>query len=204
MRKEAEVTTEVLLRRNRDLRTQYSTPLIKWFEATMSRADRYKMGLMSMDEFNEWQEDLAAGKEDEIDAFIIGDGAGESAPKDMASEAEEKTNHTFWEDDDGDRENLDQDSYEAFLAQNGLNVSNMNALDIDSLMQDDKIVLDPEDSGDTTEDEDSIDSDDTVTDISEEDSATESSEEQNIGENIDDTTSSDSANAPVEEDIASE
>lgn len=119
MGKGVEITNDMLIKRNKDLRCRYISPLIKWYQATMSKEEKYKLGLMTYDEYLEWQEELA------------------NAPEELESadtEGSESVNHTFWEDDDGDRENLSSDSYSDFLAENGLDISNKNTVNVDELL----------------------------------------------------------------------
>lgn len=87
---------------------------------------------MSYEEFIEWQNELMeAEKEREENAALEGVGVGsESAPN---SDAAETIYHTFWEGDVADRENISNASYEEFLAQNGIDVSNANAVNLDAI-----------------------------------------------------------------------
>ena len=136
--------------RNRELRTKYKSPLIKWYQATMTKEEKYKLGMMTVDEYYEWQAELAAEEEakkaeeahsDEkkpdhgkLTAYL--EKLVAAGPvKDSEDSEEEHKNHTFWEDDDGDRSNMSNDSYAAFLAQNGVDVSNSNTVDFSALLK---------------------------------------------------------------------
>lgn len=88
---------------------KYRSPLIKWFHTTMTKEEKYKLGLLSYDEYAEWQKELEA------------------------EEKPDNTPNTFWKDDTETRDNISQESYEDFLANNSIDVSNKTAVDFDSL-----------------------------------------------------------------------
>lgn len=112
MKRGIEIPNEILIKRNRALRNQYHSPLLKWYSTNMSYEDKYKFGYLTQDEFVLWQEELAREAE------------------------EEKVNHTFWENDTEDRKNMSEDSYENFLNENGVDVRNKNRVDVDAMLKD--------------------------------------------------------------------
>ena len=91
-------------------RPKYQSPLIKWYQTPMTYEQKYRLGLLTLEEYEEWQRQLA---EEEKAA---------SQPS------------TFWGNDDGDRENLASDAYNDFLNANNIDISNNNSVDIDSLL----------------------------------------------------------------------
>lgn len=93
---------------------KYSSPLIKWFQTTMEPEVKYRLGLMTYEEYETWQAELAAEERRRLRA--------ESGQAD-----------TFWSDDEEARENLSTNDYSDFLSQNGIDVSNKTALDFEAL-----------------------------------------------------------------------
>ena len=91
------------------------TTIIKRYQIDYSYEQKYKLGIITAAEFMVWQSELAQ----------------------KASE-DEKTphkNHTFWEDDEGVRENVSNAEYDNFLAQNQIDVSNTTSFDFDALIR---------------------------------------------------------------------
>ena len=120
MKSDVIVSNEAQLKANRDLRTKYDSPLIKWYDTNMTKTEKYKFGLMTYDEFVAWQQELH-------EKMLNGELDTDDSSTDTSDTG--STNHTFWEDDDGDRENISADDYAAFLAANNIDVSNKNAID---------------------------------------------------------------------------
>ena len=146
MKNVVSVTNEILLQRNRELRTRYTSPLIKWYQATMTKEEKFKLGMMTYEEFNEWQEELAqeealkaeeeAAKAESTNEDIKDADNNETSSEESAAiSTPESTNHTFWEDDTEDRDNLSNASYEEFLKSNGLDVSNKNTVNVEAIME---------------------------------------------------------------------
>lgn len=114
----------------------------------MTKEDKFKLGLMGYEEYMEWQEELAeeAARQAELEAMgaaaeellgeigNLGEGVSESTESEKPATEKKSGNHTFWEDDDGDRENVSKEEFDNFLAQNSIDVSNSTAIDIDSLL----------------------------------------------------------------------
>ena len=120
MKNDVVVSYEAQLKVNRELRTKYDSPLIKWYDTNMTKTEKYKFGLMTYDEFVAWQQELH-------EKMLNGELDTDDSSTDTSDTG--STNHTFWEDDDGDRENISADDYAAFLAANNIDVSNKNAID---------------------------------------------------------------------------
>lgn len=119
MKKDIDPSYEAQLRSNRDLRAKYESPLIKWYDTNLTKYEKYKWGYMTYDEYVLWQKELLEKQQ-----------AGElESELDDSSDSNTSGSHTFWEDDDGDRENISASDYEAFLAANNIDVSNKNAID---------------------------------------------------------------------------
>lgn len=118
MGKDIDPSYEAQLRSNRDLRTKYESPLIKWYDTNLTKYEKYQWGYMTYDEYVLWQQELLERQQ-----------AGELDLDDSSDSDTTSGNHTFWEDDEGDRENISASDYEAFLAANNIDVSNKNAID---------------------------------------------------------------------------
>ena len=142
MRKPDEITVETLIKRNRALRLEYNSPLVKWYQVKLTKRQRYEMGLMSYEEYQEWQEELAAreaaaNEQEQTESEPVADDETYQISYDESRfEQQEPVNHTFWEGEEADRENVSQGSYEQFLQENGIDVSNKNSVDIEKLMED--------------------------------------------------------------------
>ncbi len=91
----------------------YAT-IIKRFQIDYSNEQKYKLGIMSMEEYVAWQIQLQQMEQE-----------GENAPK---------QNHTFWEQDEVERLNISNEAYDDFLAQNKIDVSNNAMVDIDAII----------------------------------------------------------------------
>ena len=96
-----------------------SDTIIKRGRIQYSYAEKYKLGFISPQEFYLWQQELMEQK----------------ALEDKSAAKEERRDHTFWEDDEGDRANVSDSEYDKFLRENGLDVSNNNAVDVNALIQ---------------------------------------------------------------------
>jgi len=97
---------------------KYKSPLIKWYNTSMTYEEKYKLGLLTYPEYLEWQKELA-----------------EEAAKKEAAETEATSMHsdTFWQNDTTDRSNISSDEYNDFLNNNNIDVSNKTAVDFDAL-----------------------------------------------------------------------
>lgn len=95
--------------------------IIKWYQVKESYEDKYRFGHMTIQEYNEWMEELK-NKAEEEEAKKDGPGTGATAGK------------TFWQDDNGKRLNMSSSDYTDFLSQNNINVSNSATVDIESLL----------------------------------------------------------------------
>lgn len=101
------------------------TSIIKRFQIDYSYAEKYKLGIITFDEFQIWQAELAKEREGQAEE---GDYLDE-----LINGAVSQKNHTFWENDTSDRLNVSSDAYGEFLLANNLDVSNVNAVDFDAL-----------------------------------------------------------------------
>ena len=81
------------------------THLIKRYQIDYSYEQKFKLGIMTPAEYAH-----------------------------KAAQSSGKKDHTFWEDDEGVRENVSDRDYETFLAMNNLDVSNENAVDVAALL----------------------------------------------------------------------
>jgi len=86
---------------------KYRSPLIKWYQTTMTKEEKFKLGLLTYEEYLEWQEELARNANGDSD--------------------------TFWRNDDANRENLSKEEYDDFLANNSIDIANKSAVDFDAL-----------------------------------------------------------------------
>ena len=88
---------------------KYKSPLIKWYQTSMSYEEKYRLGLLTYAEYQAWQAELAA------------------------QAASDNSSDTFWKNDDEIRENISSDDYSDFLSANSIDVSNKTNVDFDSL-----------------------------------------------------------------------
>ncbi len=95
----------------------YST-IIKRYQIDYSFEQKYKLGIMTPSEYMAWQAQLF-----------------EEAQKKQSEAAAGRKDHTFWEDDEGVRENVSDADYNSFLSTNGLDVSNNAMVDIDAIIR---------------------------------------------------------------------
>lgn len=123
MKKEVNVTYDAQFKVNRELRSRYVSPLIKWYDTNMSKSERYRYGLMGYDEFVAWQQEAAAKQaaEEEAEATTTASSTSDSG-------AGTSYGHTFWEDDEGDRQNISDKEYMEFLAKNNIDIGSKSAL----------------------------------------------------------------------------
>ncbi len=89
--------------------------VIKRFQIDYSYEQKYKMGILSMEEYVAWQIQLSQK-------------AQEAQPK------QEHIDHTFWERDEKERRNIPENEYEEFLLNNQVDVRNRTTLDMDSII----------------------------------------------------------------------
>ena len=95
------------------------THLIKRYQIDYSYEQKFKLGIMTPAEYYAWQNELYLKAQEEAQ---------------KAAQSSGKKDHTFWEDDEGVRENVSDRDYETFLAMNNLDVSNENAVDVAALL----------------------------------------------------------------------
>ena len=88
--------------------------LIKLYQQKLTYEDKYKLGILTYPEYIQWQQELAE-QEKEKKKESASDGA------------------TFWSADGGNRDNISNDDYKDFLAQNNIDVHNSSYVDFDSL-----------------------------------------------------------------------
>ncbi len=96
--------------------------IIKRYQIDYSFEQKFKLGIITGPEYMAWQAQLYE----------------ESLQKEEKSE---KKNHTFWEDDEGIRENVSEADYDSFLAVNDLNVSNNAMVDIDAIIRESQAAM---------------------------------------------------------------
>lgn len=89
------------------------TPIVKWYNTTWTYEQKYKCGLLTYEEYLMWMEELKNEEEEK------------KGPKHGT---------TFWQNDEGERENLSSSDYNDFLAQNGISVANSSTVDVASLL----------------------------------------------------------------------
>lgn len=92
--------------------------IIKRFQIDYSLEQKYRLGIMTPPEYAQWVQE----KEEELRAQ-------NKPPK------KERKNHTFWEDDGGERKNVSENDFAKFLSENSLDVSNTTAVDVAALIQ---------------------------------------------------------------------
>lgn len=100
-------------------RKQPYTPIVKWYNTTWTYEQKYKCGRLTYEEYLQWMEELRA-EEEEKNAGSVQTGATAGT--------------TFWQQDDVARENLSNDAYADFLAQNSIDVSTNATVDIERLL----------------------------------------------------------------------
>ena len=91
------------------------TAIIKRFQIDYSYEQKYKLGILSIEEYVAWQIQLNQKTREEQEGS--------------------KQNHTFWENDEVERLNISDEDYDQFLAQNQIDVSNNNDVDIEALLK---------------------------------------------------------------------
>ena len=102
---------------------------------------KYKLGIMTDFEFAEWQYQLRKEAEEaQLAAQESAISAEEAAALNEilgnapAGTEVDTTKHTFWEGEEGDRENISNDAYEEFLKANAIDVSNSTSTSFDDLV----------------------------------------------------------------------
>lgn len=88
-------------------------PIIKLYQQKLSYEEKYKLGILTYPEYVQWQQELMEEQEKE---------------KEKSEEGS-----TFWSADGGNRDNISDDDYNDFLAQNNIDVTNSTYVDFDSL-----------------------------------------------------------------------
>lgn len=98
---------------------------------------KYELGIMTEYEYMLWQEELAKKAEDDRQmAENVAISEEEAAALSAIIDNDEKVDmskKTFWEGEEGDRENLSDDVYEKFLEQNMIDVSNKTTASFEEL-----------------------------------------------------------------------
>lgn len=96
---------------------------------------KYALGIMTEYEYMLWQEELAKKAEDERQAAeeIAISKEEADALSQIIDTSVDMSKKTFWEGEDGDRENVSNDVYEQFLAQNQIDVSNKTMASFEEL-----------------------------------------------------------------------
>lgn len=107
--------------------------IIKRFWINYSYEEKFRLGIMTPQEYAAWQMELFQKQQEEQEA--------ERAAKEEASAAEIEGG-TFWANDKAVRMNLSSDDYSKFLAENGLDVTNTTAVDVGQLIrqENDKVI----------------------------------------------------------------
>ena len=113
MKRTMEFVSDTVEGRNKARRSKYESPLIKWFQTSGNPEDTLE---------------IDSDKNDKFEALGL-----------KKIEKDDGKNHTFWENDGEDRENLSNDAYDDFLAQNNIDVSNMNAVDISAILRETEV-----------------------------------------------------------------
>lgn len=89
--------------------------IIKRYQIDYSLDQKYMLGIMSPQEYAMWIQE----KEEEQ----------------KKKNKPERKNHTFWEDDAGERKNVSDNDFAKFLSENSLDVSNNTTVDVAALIQ---------------------------------------------------------------------
>ena len=99
---------------------------------------KYALGIMTEYEYMLWQQELMQKAEEErlnAEKTAVSEDEAKDLNELFESEKEfDASKKTFWEGEDGDRENISDNAYEDFLRQNGLDVSNKTATSFDDLV----------------------------------------------------------------------
>lgn len=90
--------------------------VIKRYMINYSYEEKYKLGILTPQEYYQWQFELE-----------------EKAKAEANSKSSEK--HTFWEGEDEPRQNVSDDDYQAFISQNGLDLTNVNSLSFEDIQK---------------------------------------------------------------------
>lgn len=99
------------------------TVVIKRQYIEYSFEQKYKLGILTAEEYAMWMHQLADEKRKEAEA------------QRKKAKAGSGHSHTFWEDDEGDRMNVSNDAFDKFLAENNLDVSNTTSVDVEALIK---------------------------------------------------------------------
>jgi len=100
--------------------------IIKRFRINYSYEEKYRLGIMTPQEYAAWQMELFRKQQEEQEA--------ERLERERAA-ADSIEGGTFWANDTTIRTNISGDDYNKFLAENGLDVSNTTAVDVGQLIQ---------------------------------------------------------------------
>lgn len=92
---------------------EYSTGVIKRELIKYSVPQKVRFGMLPYSALQEYEQEKAAT------AAKAAEAAEEEAPKKRG---------TFWEEDEGDRQNISQEDFEKFLKDNAIDLSNINPL----------------------------------------------------------------------------
>lgn len=99
--------------------------LIKYWNINYSIPQKIRLGLLpisALDEYYAQKEEEANPKSSSSETTV------EPVVSESKEEAPVRKNHTFWEDDEGDREQLSQEDYDKFLAENNIQLTQADDL----------------------------------------------------------------------------
>lgn len=108
--------------------------VIKRGQINYTYEQKYKLGIMNEVEYFQWQMELQQEEEERRRAEDSSVSNEElAALNDILNGDVDMTKHTFWEGEDGDRENISNDAYEEFLKSNAIDVSNKTSASFEEL-----------------------------------------------------------------------
>ena len=89
--------------------------VIKRFQIDYSYEQKYKMGILTMEEYVAWQIQLSQRAQE-------------------AQSEQEHIDHTFWEHEEHERPNIPENEYEQFLLNNQVDVRNRAMVDVNAII----------------------------------------------------------------------
>lgn len=104
--------------------------VIKRFQIDYSYEQKYKMGILSMEEYVAWQIQLSQKAQEAV------------LPR---------QDHTFWEKEKTERLNIPEDEYEEFLEHNQVDVRNRTTVDVDAIINENEMMMSQGQTDDDTE-----------------------------------------------------
>lgn len=110
--------------------------VIKRSQINYSYEQKYQLGILTEVEYFQWQMELQQKAEEEKrnqDGAVSNEEL--AALNDILNGDVDMTKHTFWEGEDGDRENISNDAYEEFLKANAIDVSNKTSSSFEELQK---------------------------------------------------------------------